>query len=102
MDHQDWEPVILKKSVKKTYTQHQPGHKRKNNLNSDDPDAPKTLGLSAGKQIQQARLNRKLTQKQLAQQINVKLVIIQGYETGQQIPDRNVLNKLNRILKIKT
>jgi len=101
MDHQDWKPVVLRKTEKKSFTPHKAGHKKIRNLDSDDPDAPKTLSLSAGKQIQRARSSQHMTQKQLAQKINERLTTIVNYENGKAIPNRAVLNKINRALGIK-
>jgi putative transcription factor len=100
MDHQDWKPVILRKSERKTRHYNAPGYKKKKNIDSDDPDAPKTLGMSAGKQIQQGRSAKKMTQKQLAQKINVRPNLIAEYEQGKVVPSRAVLNKINRALGI--
>ena len=58
MQHQDWKPVVLRKDDHKTFVQHSSGHKKIQDLDSDDPSAPKTLSLSAGKQIQQRCLAR--------------------------------------------
>ena len=101
MDYQDWKPVVLRKMTEhKRAVQRPTGNKKVKNLDSDDPDAPKTLGMSAGKQIQQGRCAKKLSQKQLAQQINVRPQVIADYESGKAVPDRAVLNKLNRVLGI--
>uniref|UniRef100_A0A0D6R854 HTH cro/C1-type domain-containing protein n=1 Tax=Araucaria cunninghamii TaxID=56994 RepID=A0A0D6R854_ARACU len=53
------------------------------------------------KNIMQARLDKKLTQAQLAQQINEKPQIIQEYESGKAIPNQQVIAKLERILGVK-
>lgn len=101
MDHQDWKQVILRKNTAPVRTEHKQGYKKRENLDSDNPIAPKTLGLNAGKQIQQARVAKKLTQKQLAQNLNVKPALIQSYEQGKIVPDRFILNKITRVLGIK-
>jgi len=101
MEHQDWKTVVLRKSEKKVDRPRAVGHKKISNLDSDDPDAPKTMGLSAGKQIQSGRCAKKLSQKELAQKINVKPQVISDYESGKAIPNRAILNKLNRVLDIK-
>jgi|SRR3990172_707860 len=101
MEHQDWTPIVLKKDEKKIIQPHPPGHKQYKNLDSNDPDAPKPVGLSIGKQIQQARLNKKMTQDELAQKINVKPNIIRDYENGKAIPDKKVIQKISQILGIK-
>eukprot|EP00245_Coleochaete_scutata_P005718 TRINITY_DN194_c0_g1_i1.p2 TRINITY_DN194_c0_g1~~TRINITY_DN194_c0_g1_i1.p2 ORF type:complete len:140 (-),score=31.37 TRINITY_DN194_c0_g1_i1:328-747(-) len=53
------------------------------------------------KAIQTARLEKKLTQAQLAQQINEKPQIIQEYENGHAIPNQQIISKLERILGVK-
>lgn len=101
MDHQDWKPVVLRKNTdEKKSSQRPAGTKKFHNLDGDDPDAPKKLGMNAGKQIQQARCTKGLSQKQLAQMVNVKAQVITDYESGKAMPDRAILNKLNRALGI--
>ncbi|CAG9462885.1 unnamed protein product [Pedinophyceae sp. YPF-701] len=53
------------------------------------------------KAIQQARLNKKLTQAQLAQQINETPKIIQEYEQAKAIPNPQLLSKMSRVLGTK-
>ena len=50
------------------------------------------------KAIMQGRLAKKMTQAQLAQQINEKPQIVQEYESGKAIPNQQILSKLERIL----
>ena len=52
-------------------------------------------------QIQKARVANKLSQKELAQKINVTQRIIQSYENGTAIPNAQVLQKLRQVLKTK-
>eukprot|EP00897_Mesotaenium_endlicherianum_P007243 jgi/Mesen1/6547/ME000334S05886 len=51
--------------------------------------------------IMKARLEKKLTQAQLAQQINEKPQIIQEYESGKAIPNQQIIGKLERALGVK-
>ncbi|KAH7842888.1 hypothetical protein Vadar_010974 [Vaccinium darrowii] len=53
------------------------------------------------KSIMQARLDKKLTQAQLAQVINEKPQIIQEYESGKAIPNQQIISKLERALGVK-
>jgi transcriptional regulator with XRE-family HTH domain len=48
-----------------------------------------------------ARLERKLTQKDVAQKINEKPSVVQDYESGKAIPNPQILGKLERILGVK-
>ncbi|KAJ9182994.1 hypothetical protein P3X46_006917 [Hevea brasiliensis] len=53
------------------------------------------------KAIMQARMDKKLTQAQLAQLINEKPQIIQEYESGKAIPNQQIIGKLERALGAK-
>ncbi|GKV02107.1 hypothetical protein SLEP1_g14581 [Rubroshorea leprosula] len=53
------------------------------------------------KAIMQARMDKKLTQAQLAQTINEKPQIIQEYESGKAIPNQQIIGKLERALGCK-
>jgi len=50
------------------------------------------------KKIAQARCNKKMTQKELANTLSLPLKIIQDYEASKAIPNHNVLNKIEKIL----
>jgi putative transcription factor len=60
----------------------------------------KTINRNLAQAIQQARLAKKMTQAQLATAINERQQIIQQYESGQALPNPQVLNKLDRVLGI--
>lgn len=51
--------------------------------------------------IIQGRTAKKMTQAQLAQQINEKPQIVQEYEQGKAIPNNQVLGKMERVLGVK-
>jgi putative transcription factor len=59
------------------------------------------VGLSLGMLIQQARMAKSLTQKQLATLINEKPNVIAEYEQGKAIPNHQILGKLERKLGVK-
>ena len=59
-----------------------------------------TVNQNLSKAISTARLAKKMTQKDLATQINEKPQIIQEYESGKAIPNPQILNKLDRALGI--
>jgi putative transcription factor len=69
--------------------------------NETDELQHKKVNTEVKKAIMQGRLAKKLTQAQLAQQINEKPQIIQEYESGKAIPDQKILSKLERILGVK-
>ena len=94
MSHQDWEPVVINKS-KPVLT---------NKINkpiineSDEIEKKKNISLNNRLLIQKARLAQKLTQKQLAQKINVDEKTIKNYENGNVVPELKFMTKLENIL----
>ncbi|XP_028761786.1 multiprotein-bridging factor 1b-like isoform X1 [Neltuma alba] len=53
------------------------------------------------KAIMKARMEKKLSQAQLAQMINEKPQVIQEYESGKAIPNQQIISKLERALDAK-
>jgi len=51
--------------------------------------------------MQTARMERKLSQKEVAQKINEKPSVLQDYESGKAIPNAQILSKLERTLGVK-
>ena len=51
--------------------------------------------------MQTARMDLKLSQKDVAQKINEKPSILQDYESGKAIPNPQILGKLERALGVK-
>lgn len=113
MEHQDHKVTYLRKS-NKDYEKEQ----RKNGntvsvvkttsiqrkkILDDNPESYKVekVSHSLRNQIQTSRMALKLTQKELAQKINVNPNIIQQYENGKAVPDNQILQKLRRVLNTK-
>ncbi|XP_071949077.1 endothelial differentiation-related factor 1 homolog isoform X2 [Antedon mediterranea] len=59
------------------------------------------VSLEVGKLISQGRIEKKMTQKELATKINEKPQVINDYEAGRAIPNNQVLGKIERTLGIK-
>jgi putative transcription factor len=68
--------------------------------NDSETFAVAKVNASLSKAIQQARISKSMTQKALATAINEKPQVIQQYESGQAIPNPQILNKLDRALGI--
>ena len=51
--------------------------------------------------MQTARLEKQLTQKDVASRINEKPSVLQDYESGKAIPNPQILGKLERVLGVK-
>lgn len=101
MEHQDWKPVIWRKQTKSSSsTKYIQGHSKIKKLDSDDPEPPKKLSHSVKIEIQKARSAKKLTQKQLANMVNLQVQTVSDYESGKAIPNKQILNKFSRILGI--
>jgi len=60
------------------------------------------ISMEQSKIISKARCDKKLTQVQLANIINVKKEVINDYENGKAIINQQLLSKIKRALNIKT
>mmetsp|Transcript_19739 Transcript_19739/g.24900 ORF Transcript_19739/g.24900 Transcript_19739/m.24900 type:complete len:116 (-) Transcript_19739:338-685(-) len=61
----------------------------------------KTVNKSLSKAIQQARMAKKMSQKDLATAINEKPQVIAEYENGKAIPNGQIIVKIERKLGCK-
>ena len=59
------------------------------------------ISISLSKQIIKARQEKGWTQKELAQRINEKSTVVSQYESGQAVPNPEIINKLERALGTK-
>lgn len=57
-----------------------------------------TLGSEIGKRIAQARCEKKLTQKELANALYIQESVIKEFESGKALYNPNILNKLEKYL----
>ncbi|TBU66142.1 ylMBF1 [Dichomitus squalens] len=62
---------------------------------------PPKINPAVGKAMQAARMEKQLSQKDVAQKINEKPSILQDYEAGRAIPNPQILAKLERVLGVK-
>ena len=69
----------------------------------EDPDTMKhkTVSINFGQSLMKARMAAKITQKELAQKMNVKIAIIKNYESAKAIPNPRIINNLERHLNCK-
>ena len=61
----------------------------------------KTVSAELSKLISQARTAKKMSQKQLASQINITQAELQKYENGTAIPNNSYIQKLQKALGVK-
>lgn len=64
----------------------------------EDTFIHKTVTLNMSKKIAQARCNKKITQKELANMLSLPFKIIQDYEAGKAIPNHVIINKIEKAL----
>ncbi|GJJ12503.1 hypothetical protein Clacol_006746 [Clathrus columnatus] len=77
-------------------------HQRIAKLDRENEVAPPPkVSASVGKAIQQGRMDKGFTQKEVAQKVNEKPSVIQDYESGKAIPNPQILGKLERCLGVK-
>jgi len=77
-------------------------HQRIAKLDRENEVAPPPkISPSVGKAMQTARLEKGLSQKDVAQKINEKPSVLQDYESSKAIPNPQILAKLERVLGVK-
>ncbi|OUZ99914.1 Cro/C1-type helix-turn-helix domain [Macleaya cordata] len=128
---QDWEPVVLHKSKPKSQDLRDPkavnqalrtggsvltvkkfdsGSNKKtvapvvNAKKLDEAAEPAALdrvSTEVKQSIQKARLAKKMSQAELAKQINERPQVVQEYESGKAVPNQIVLAKMEKVLGVK-
>jgi ribosome-binding protein aMBF1 (putative translation factor) len=100
MNNQDWEPVILNKINKEVTKKNE--YNSSNSYTVDDiPDTAPKISLSNCLLIQKGRSVKKLTQAQVAKQLNIDVNLYKKYENGLINPAYNILIKIEKVLNIK-
>lgn len=94
---QDWKPVVLKKKTINIKNENITNKKS----NENDVIKINKTNIELKKAMQQARLSCKMSQKDVAQRMNVKTNLIVDYESGKLAPSNSFLSKLERIYNIK-
>ena len=101
MEHQQWEPVVLRKKNMHVPVNN-PEIPKEVKIEREEIGTHEKVSMSLSKTIQQARIAKGFkTQKDLANAVGVKVDIINSYESGKIIPDNNIMQKLRRILGVR-
>jgi ribosome-binding protein aMBF1 (putative translation factor) len=106
LDHQDWKTIVVKNKREEKASKPKINNEQQK-LNSiekkveNDKLKHKTITLELRKNIEKARCLKKLTQKQLANNINFPLQFISDIESGKAIYNHQHINKIKRYLKLK-
>lgn len=106
LDHQDWKTIVVKKkredkTSKPKISNEQQKLKSIEKKADNDELKHKTITLELRQNIQKARCLKNLTQKQLANNINLPLQVISDIESGKAIYNHQHINKIKRYLKLK-
>jgi ribosome-binding protein aMBF1 (putative translation factor) len=105
MDHQDWNPVILRRSPRSTgqktiVPKQNPENQRLAKIEaSEAPIKHKVLSPESHAELVKKRVEAKLSQQQLNQQCSFPPHTIRDIEAKRRAPTGHELNTLNRILK---
>ncbi len=110
LDHQDWNTIIIKKhnkdnKVKVTKEKHKDSERNKirnsiENKADNDELKHKKVTLKISSIFIKRRNELKLTQKELAQKINLPVTIINDIESGKSIYNHQHIQKIKRGLNI--
>ncbi|KAF9343067.1 multiprotein-bridging factor 1 [Mortierella sp. AD094] len=63
--------------------------------------APKAVTVDVGKVMAKARIEKKITQKELSAVVHEKPSVINDYEAGRAVPNQQVLGKIERALGVR-
>ena len=106
MDHQDWDTFIINNKSKSKVNE---GGSQKEFVKSKEHKfeeqieegkmSHKRMDVTYGKELQKKRLSRGMTQKDLANKINVPFKLINDIESGKAKHNGPVMNKLNRLFQ---
>ena len=106
LDHQDWKTIIIKKpkeNVKNSTKKINNDAQKKISVEKKAEEGDlkqKKITLELRQSIIKTRVDKKLTQKQLANQLNFTLQIISDIESGKALYNPQHINKIKRFLKI--
>ena len=103
MDHQDWKPVVFRKtpsnkSVISSSVVSEETAKCRRLMNDEEPVIKKST-LEDRTWIIEGRQAKKWTQKELACQVNVQVDIIKNLENGKNVPNGSLKHKLKRLFQ---
>jgi ribosome-binding protein aMBF1 (putative translation factor) len=106
MEHQDWKAIVLKPAapviVKNIVEKKKPIENSSIKINENDEVIQiKKVPKEISQLITNARIAKKLSRKDLANQLNFKQDIIDDIETGKAIYNGNQIAKIKKYLGVK-
>lgn len=110
MSHQDWTPVVFKKKSKDEKDKLSNSTPPTSSLSNvgiykaagdDDMKKTKYVSKNTSQAIMNARSEKKMTQKELAQKCNMDVSIINEIERGACVYNPTHVNKIQSVLGVK-
>lgn len=95
--YQDWEPVVLKKKIPKTTNVIKPKIEEDN---GDIPEKLQTYSKDLSIAMVQARQVKKITQADLAKQLNIQTSVINDIECGKSLYNKKTYSTIMRKLGV--
>lgn len=68
---------------------------------AEEPAALDRISTEVRQAIQKARIEKKMSQAELAKQINERPQVVQEYENGKAVPNQAILAKMEKVLGVK-
>jgi ribosome-binding protein aMBF1 (putative translation factor) len=108
MNHQDWEPVVIRSSKRLAAQQQVQASKPAYTADASqirkidqatEPQKTKTLSLEARQTISSMRSTLKITQVELNKRCSFPANTIRDIESGRIVPAQSQLSILNRVLR---
>ena len=114
MEHQNWDTIYVKtnKFIEQQKKKENINKEKKNNFNENFSKENKInkkiengemkhekMDVSFGKNLQKLRLSKNLTQKDLANKLNIPVKTINDIESGKAKHNGQLMNKINRYFK---
>ena len=102
MNHQDWKPLVFVKNqpeIQKSKIDY--ANVKKNIILNSNEDIykPKTVDKDFSKQLIKARIDKKLTQKEVANMLCITLKDVSEYENGTAIHNGKLVSKFKNFYK---
>ena len=96
MNHQDWKPVIFNK--KKTQKKCGPGRSHASKIEQSEETKVKRFPADLAKQIVQYRVDLKMTRKEFAHKLNMKVGQLADIESGKAPHNGAIVGKFKRMI----
>ena len=104
MDHQDWNTYFVPKNKKQEGGDKKQYVKSKEKKIEEEAEAEegklshKKMDTEFGKSLQKYRLNKGMTQKDMAQKLNIPVKDINEIESGKMKHNGQLMNKIKRLI----